>query len=221
MYDTDRKCCYVCQALLFVKSMKPVSLKYTHLNLCVSAKVMFCFHKTLDKYGPVIGLHNRIPSLHSTTFLTFQILTWGLPPPVVLNKVFKFAKNLSWGKFVFKVNPKTTTKVIFQKVAILSGKNHKPTIIILNTENTNIPPTEIPEALARYFYDTSATHNFPSHFVTINSSPSRPLPPPSDQYYNSLFSLNELDWPHNKCRGMSSGPDNIGYPMLQNMSYQS
>ena len=29
------------------------------------------------------------------------------------------------GTFVFQTNPKTTTKVMFQNVAILSGKNHK------------------------------------------------------------------------------------------------
>ena len=80
----------------------------------------------------------------------------------------------------------------------------------------------MPEALARIFYDTSPTHNFPSHCFTHKFiSESRPLSPidVSDQNYNSLFSLNELDWA--LLRGMSSGSDNIGYPMLQNLPYLS
>ena len=75
----------------------------------------------------------------------------------------KFAKNLTLRNFVFQMNSNTTTKTIFQKVAILCGKTPKSAPIILKTENTIIPPTEIPEALARYFYDTSGIHNFPSH----------------------------------------------------------
>ena len=138
-------------------------------------------------------------------------------------EAFKIAKNLSWGKFVFQINPKTTKAAIFQNVAILSGTNHKSAPIILKTENTIIPSTEIPEALARYFYNTSATHNLPTYFLSHKFiSESRPLPSidASDKNCNSLFSLDELDWTLNKCRGMSSVPDKIGYLMLQNLFYR-
>lgn len=140
----------------------------------------------------------------------------------IAKAAIKSAKQEAWNKFTDEINPTMTSKEIYKRVAILSGKKHKPTPIILKTGNTVIPPTEIPETLAKHFSDTSATQNFPSNFQTHKSiSESIPLPniDASNSKYNSLFSMEELNWALHKCRGKSSGPDNIGYPLLQHLPF--
>ena len=156
--------------------------------------------------------HSRVSNVETKPSIFLLCLARSIPRSQSgIKRSRQISRNLSWD-FFFQINLKTTPKVIFQKVAILFGKNHKSAPIILKTENTIIPPTEIPEALSRYFYNTSTTLNFPSHFLNHKTiSEARPLPSidASDQNYNSLFSLDERNWALHKCRGISSGPDNI------------
>ncbi|XP_055584695.1 uncharacterized protein LOC129737559 [Uranotaenia lowii] len=125
--------------------------------------------------------------------------------------VVRTAKANSWQKFTEEVHPNTPTNVLWNKIKILNGEHRSnPFHLLLNQKYINDPST--------------LANSFCSHFASI-SSPSNttmlPLPTnPSlnERIYNTNFSFDELEAALRKVKGLSAGPDDIGYPFLKNLS---
>ncbi|XP_061506791.1 uncharacterized protein LOC133392113 isoform X1 [Anopheles gambiae] len=132
----------------------------------------------------------------------------------------RLAKKNNWDNFINEINPQLSSKEVWRRVGCLNGKNQQSSTIVLKTQDTIIAPAEVPEAFAIHFSDVSAKHNYPSNFQTHKlNAESVPIsfPDATEHRYNSLFTITELHWALRKCKGRSAGPDNIGYPLLQNL----
>uniref|UniRef100_A0AAG5DU64 Uncharacterized protein n=2 Tax=Anopheles atroparvus TaxID=41427 RepID=A0AAG5DU64_ANOAO len=134
----------------------------------------------------------------------------------------KKAKEESWNRFVEEINPDITCKEMWRRVSLLHGSSKKPNHILYlnNTYTTN--PTEIAEIFNEHFYNTSATHHYPTPFQkTKITAESQVITFPTLEHapYNKPFGPEELTWALNKCKGKSAGPDDISYPLLQNLPY--
>ncbi|XP_055605840.1 uncharacterized protein LOC129754010 [Uranotaenia lowii] len=126
-------------------------------------------------------------------------------------RAIKDAKIASWQKFTEEVHPNTPSNVLWAQIKTLSGDSRKnPYHILLNNKYTNDPST-----LANSFCDL---------FSSVSASPNTPLPdfPSTPSHinsdYNSPFTLDELESSLRKVKGLSAGPDEIGYPLLKNLS---
>lgn len=81
-------------------------------------------------------------------------------------------------------------------------------------------PKAVAERLANEFYSVSADGSLhPEHQIKRQTLH---LVDPEfrfaeDEYYNTEFSLRELEWALRTCSGQSAGGDEIGYPMLQHL----
>ncbi|XP_055605548.1 uncharacterized protein LOC129753729 [Uranotaenia lowii] len=123
-----------------------------------------------------------------------------------------------------KYIPRTTGKpVLWNKIKVLHGEPRKNQYhLLLNRHYTN-DPSLLAEALSKHFTSIPPTINNLNP-VTQNSlpnqniSPSTISPPSSNQPFNSDFTPEELYSALHKVKGLSSGPDDIGYPHLKNLS---
>ncbi|XP_055605828.1 uncharacterized protein LOC129753998 [Uranotaenia lowii] len=121
------------------------------------------------------------------------------------------AKIASWQQFTEEVHPNTPSNVLWAKIKTLSGDSRKnPYHILLNNKYTNDPST-LANSFCDLFSSVSASSNTP-----LPDFPSTPSHINSD--YNSPFTLDELESSLRKVKGLSAGPDEIGYPLLKNLS---
>ncbi|XP_055589294.1 uncharacterized protein LOC129741582 [Uranotaenia lowii] len=135
------------------------------------------------------------------------------------------AKTNAWQTFTEEIHPNTPSKVLWNKIKALNGEPRKNQFhLLLNRHYTN-DPSSLADAFSYHFTSTTSTLN--------NNNPTttnRPVPPPVDSpistmlstpynnIYNSDFSLEELHSALRKVKGLSSGPDDIGYPFLKHLS---
>jgi hypothetical protein len=81
-------------------------------------------------------------------------------------------------------------------------------------------PEEVAEELASYYGERSATSSYPPSFQSEKAKAEGKsidvLPNPLD-VYNIDITLNELLWALDKGRSSSTGPDMLGYPLLQRL----
>ncbi|XP_055543184.1 uncharacterized protein LOC129728756 [Wyeomyia smithii] len=81
-------------------------------------------------------------------------------------------------------------------------------------------PTTIAGELAQHYEERSATSSYSLSFRKIKEKAEKnhiETSNDTEDLYNSDFSLTELLWALDKGRSMSTGPDNIGYPMIQRL----
>lgn len=80
----------------------------------------------------------------------------------------------------------------------------------------------IAESLADYFHGLSSMGGYSATFLKTHPSPrtaisSFTVPPDRGQEFNLPFRLPELEFTLSRAKGKSSGPDDLGYPMLRNL----
>lgn len=119
-----------------------------------------------------------------------------------------------------KISPNSTTTELWRTVNTLRGnRQHRP--IVLKQENGFTDnPVEAAEELAKAYSDRSATCSYPPSFQTIKAAAKRVSPGVSHNtgdVYNIDITLNELLWALDKGRGASTGPDMVGYLLLQRL----
>lgn len=132
------------------------------------------------------------------------------------------AKRESWETFVAKISPTSSTTELWQSVNILRGKRRHNTKVIRGSSGPTDDPTEVAEILAQHYSERSATSSYSTTFQIAKEKAERNYSIPSTDThhgYNADFTLSELLWALDKGRGLSTGPDSIGYPMLQRLPF--
>lgn len=137
-------------------------------------------------------------------------------------KTIKEAKQQSWSDFVAKISPKSTTTELWSTVNTLRGNRKQRALVLRRDSGYTDDPREVAEELAQYYYNKSSTSSYPSAFQKIKEKTERQDIVPTldtDEIYNNEFTMGELMWALDKGRSVSTGPDNIGYPMLQRLPF--
>jgi hypothetical protein len=135
-------------------------------------------------------------------------------------QTIKIAKEKSWESFVTKISPSCTTTELWRKINTLRGNRSQHTIAIRHTDGFTENPEVVAEELAKMYSQRSATSNYTTSFQTVKKVAERKrmkFSHNTDDIYNVDITMNELLWALDKGQGASTGPDMIGYPMLQRL----
>jgi ribonuclease HI len=135
-------------------------------------------------------------------------------------KAISEAKEQSWEKFVGKISPSSTTTELWRTVNTLRGSRQQRTVVLKRANGFTEDPEEAAEELAKYYSERSATSSYPPPFQMAKERAEREpmdFSLNTDVVYNIDITLNELLWALDKGRGVSTGPDMVGYPMLQRL----
>ena len=134
--------------------------------------------------------------------------------------VIRTAKKQSWRDFVSQINKDTPTKVIWNYIKRINGKNSSyPIFLIINGEAISDPKI-VAEHIANQFQSVSDDSNYSNIYKAHKIQSETPLDFTSNGYksYNENFSIGELLFVLGKVRGSSAGPDGIRYEMIQHLS---
>ncbi|XP_058448897.1 uncharacterized protein LOC131428855 [Malaya genurostris] len=135
-------------------------------------------------------------------------------------KAIKEAKEHSWENFVATISPDSSTTKLWQTVNCLRGSRQQRTIVVKGADGFIDNPEEAAEELASHYSERSATSSYPPSFQMAKARAEREsidFSPNTEDVYNTDITLNELLWALDKGRGASTGPDMIGYPLLQRL----
>lgn len=127
-------------------------------------------------------------------------------------KVVQAAKDDCWKEFISNIGPQLPAREIWGRIRCFLGTPSKCITSLISGGVTIEDPQTIAETLADQFHRTSAATSESSRYT-----------PPTDSKQdvttgiNTNFRLDELEWVLRRCRGLSAGPDDIGYPMVKNL----
>lgn len=133
------------------------------------------------------------------------------------------AKLQSWNKFLDSINDQQTPTELWNKVNSLNGKRKMNGLAIRHQGTITREPSVVANVFADYFADLSAIQRYNSSFIRANNVSTDSInqllvPADNNHEINSPFSLMELNYALSKGKGSSAGSDEIGYPMLKNLT---
>lgn len=135
-------------------------------------------------------------------------------------RIIKEAKKESWNNFVTGIHPSSSASEVWRRVNAMKGNPRLGINRLLVEGNVIDDPKAVAERLADEFYSTSADGNLHPEHVAKRQTLELVDPQfqfAEDEYYNTEFTLNELEFALKTCSGQSAGSDEIGYPMLQHL----
>jgi exonuclease III/ribonuclease HI len=138
----------------------------------------------------------------------------------VARKAVNQAKKQSWENFVAKISPNSTTTELWRRMNILRGSRQQRTVVLKRADGFTDNPEEAAEELAKFYSERSATSSYPPSFQKAKAAAEQQsieFSSNTEDVYNIDITLNELLWALDKGRGASTGPDLIGYPLLQHL----
>ena len=140
-------------------------------------------------------------------------------------KTIRDAKQKSWEDFLDGLSSETSNSELWRRVNALNGKR-RTRGITLEINNSSVDEAHIvANEIAKYFHSLSATENYTPEFQQTKSRTEASHiefqinQTVNDEEYNQVFSMEELLRALDGAHGKSSGPDNIGYPMLKRLPY--
>jgi ribonuclease HI len=143
----------------------------------------------------------------------------------IFRRTLRRSQRDSWRHYVNSISTSISSKQLWDKVKRSSGLYPNNQIHILNHNNQTISSIKsIADTLASSFANISSAANYTPSFKRIKiKSEKKPINFYSNSHfpYNSNFTLVELNRALHSTHKSSSGPDNISYPMLKNLSPSS
>lgn len=140
-------------------------------------------------------------------------------------QLIRKAKTDSWTDFLESINAEQTAADLWGKVNSLNGKKKTSHPIIRFNGTLHNDPTTTANILGEYFAELSSIDDYSLAFsrrndVSLKSISTFEIPPDHfDNSYNRPFNIHELNIALKTIKGASSGPDDIGYAMLKNLSH--
>jgi len=136
-------------------------------------------------------------------------------------KVIKENKRTSWKHYVSKLNPRTSSKKVWNMIRKISGKTIRTPLSHLAKGNQLITdPQEIANTLAETFAHNSSSEHYSPSFQAFKQQEEKLLPDFSSsnqENYNLPFSIDELSNALDQSKDTASGPDNIHYQLIKNL----
>lgn len=132
------------------------------------------------------------------------------------------AKENSWISFLDSINNNQSTADLWKRLNAIQGKRRARGISLKIDSCTTRNPEIIADSLADYFAELCSLRRYSSGFLSRIPAPAEAIakftiPPDRGQKFNQPFSMNELALVLQQGKGISSGPDDIGYPMVKRL----
>lgn len=137
-------------------------------------------------------------------------------------KIVLESKRNSWNNFTSTISSNTNINEIWRKVKAISGNSisHPPYCIVTETGVNSTDPFVISETIANQFQATSSSTNYspsfleikPAREINLNFHTNEDLP------YNSLFSIQELEFALSEAKACAPGSDFVVNDMLKNLT---
>lgn len=140
-------------------------------------------------------------------------------------KVIKKAKRESWEKFLNSINDDSDPNELWRKMNLLCGKKKSKGISLVDGDSIITNEETIAERLANFFYEQSASSNYPKEFMEKKSK-LEAIPVKLDfdyniHKYNKPFSLEELSVAITEAKGRATGIDDISYDIIRKLPGQT
>lgn len=137
-------------------------------------------------------------------------------------KIIREARRASWKSFLGQLNYRTPLSKIWNLVRSLSGKRSFPSLPILRVNNTSITdPRTIVNTIAQTLVQHSSSQSYPPGFLDYAPGEYRLSPDAftsnNAEYYNTAFSLSELQDVIYSTGHTSVGPDKLHYDFLRHI----
>jgi len=137
-------------------------------------------------------------------------------------KVIKENKRMSWKQYVSKLNPRTSSKKVWNMIRKISRKTTRiPSSHLAKGNQLITDPQEIANTLAETFAHNSSSDHYSPSFQAFKQHEETLLPDFSSsnqENYNVPFSIDELSNALDQSKDTASGPDNIHYQLIKNRS---
>lgn len=113
----------------------------------------------------------------------------------------------------------TSLTEVWGVVKAISGKNVGEHKIVLFDNGSIADPLVISNMFGAYFSLVSSSRNYNAEFLIFKEQERNIIifPPSNGEFYNSSFTLKELDHAIKHTTSTSPGPDEIHYDMLKNL----
>lgn len=136
-------------------------------------------------------------------------------------KIIKKAKRESWEKFLDSINDDSNLNVLWRKMNRLCGQKKTNETTLVDGDKIITNEKTVAERLASYFYEQSATNNYPKDFIKKKSKQEK-IPVKhnfdnNDHKYNERFSLQELLTAITEAKGKAAGIDEISYDIIRKL----
>ena len=138
-------------------------------------------------------------------------------------RTIKKAKRASWKNYISKINTKTSSKEIWDKIRKLQGKFIPSPLPILRDDNRYVSdPKDVAELLAKHFANVSSAANYSPAFQQIRTSTSV-VPPASSntEAFNMPFSMEEMQNAISNSSLTAPGEDGIRYEMISHLPLET
>ena len=139
-------------------------------------------------------------------------------------QIIREAKEKGWIDFLDTINEDQSSSELWRKINSIQGKRRVKGFSLKIDGVTTRDPQTIADALAKYFYGISAIDKYPPAFLKRHPNPQLtivnfPTTLDQGQPFNQPFSMTELDYALSRVKGKTAGPDELGYPMLKQLTY--
>jgi ribonuclease HI len=143
----------------------------------------------------------------------------------IFRRTLRLSQRDSWRNYVSSISSTTSSKQVWDKVRRCSGVYPNTQIHILKHNNQTISSVnEIANTIASTLAQISSSDNYQPSFKRIKTIAEKsPIDFSTNLqlHYNTNFTHFELDRAFKSTHKSSSGPDNISYAMLKNLSSTS
>ena len=140
----------------------------------------------------------------------------------IATKEVNDAKNSCWISFLSKVNMSTSLTEVWGVVKALSGKfgTQRKNVLFNNNGNCS-DPLELSNIFGSYFAQVSSSNNYEAEFLEYKTRVERNVIsflPSNGEYYNSTFTIHELNHAMKHTGSTSPGADVVHYDMIEKLS---
>lgn len=134
------------------------------------------------------------------------------------------AKRVSWIAFIESINNNTTPKDLYTNINKIRGRYKTTSIPVISVNNISYTDqVEVANFIGQEFQNASSSSNYNQYFhknIHELNQLLRNIPRihvPTDESYNSIFTIDEFNFTLQLCKGSSPGPDEIHYDMIKHL----
>ncbi|KAK6189067.1 hypothetical protein SNE40_005112 [Patella caerulea] len=138
-------------------------------------------------------------------------------------RTIRQAKKSSWQGYVSRINSRTSSKSVWDRIRRIKGKSSALSVNHLNVDNSTLTTfPDIANSLASTFSFNSSSNFSSDAFRGIKQQQEKRrlnFKSRNDECYNDRFSIAELRDSLKRARDTATGPDEIHYQILKHLPY--
>ncbi|KAK6171735.1 hypothetical protein SNE40_018173 [Patella caerulea] len=140
-------------------------------------------------------------------------------------RIIRQAKKSSWQGYVSRINSRTSSKSVWDRIRRIKGKSSALSVNHLNVDNTTLTTfPDIANSLASTISFNSSSNFSSDAFQGIKHQQEKRrlnFKSRNDECYNDKFSISELRDSLKRARDTATGPDEIHYQILKHLPFST